>query len=162
VNLKAIQLKTFGPEPTPERSSMTSFIIILPSLLDIREMIWYIRAHDRKAVINMDREEILEQSRKAGMDERERSVEMESGFYGLLAVIAIAVMFSIYKMIRGLPYRDMVAIICAQLLATSYYKYRKLPERKAYLIGTIAAGIATFASVVAFFLGEYIWMILLN
>lgn len=102
----------------------------------------------------MDREEILEQSRKAGMDERERSVEMESGFYGLLAVIALAVAFVIYKMIKGLPYRDMVAIMCAQLAATSFYKYRKLPERKSFLWGAIVAGIATVASVVAFFLGE--------
>lgn len=102
----------------------------------------------------MDRDEILEQSRRAGMDERERSVEIQSGFVGLLAVIALAAAFVVYKAITGLPYRDMAAIICAQLAATSYYKYRKLPERKSFLWGAIVAGITTIACVTAFFLGE--------
>jgi phosphate/sulfate permease len=102
----------------------------------------------------MDKEKILEQSRKSGMDEREREIEKLAGFYGLFAVILLAVILEIFKIIKGLPYSDMMAIICAQTAGISYYKHKKLPERKGYLVAAIFATVATVAAVVAFFLDK--------
>lgn len=100
----------------------------------------------------MTKEEILEKSKKSGVDERERMVELNSINWGLATVLTLVVFFHIWNLIHGEASYDLSVILAAYITATSFYKYKKL-EGKSYLIAGIAGTIGTIAAVLAFFLG---------
>lgn len=100
----------------------------------------------------MRKEEILEKVRREGMDEREVVIDRESYLYGLMAVLALTVVFQLWKIFKGIPYADMASIMSIQFAAISFYKYRKYPEQKIFLLATIFLSILTLISIIIFFM----------
>ena len=101
----------------------------------------------------MKKEEVLQKVRKVGMDEREEKIDREAQLYGLMSVIALSVLFEIWKILKGMPYADMISIINIQLAAISFYKYKKCPEQKIFLVSTVLMSMATLITVIIFFIG---------
>lgn len=100
----------------------------------------------------MRKEEILEKSKKTGIDEREEMIETDSSNLGLITVLAMVVIFGIWNLVHGVKSYEVVSIFTGYLATTSFYKYKKLGEKR-FLISGIIGAVATIAGIIAFFLG---------
>ena len=72
----------------------------------------------------MKKEEILEKSKKAGIDEREEMIETDSSNWGLITVLAMVLIFGIWNLLHGVKGYEFISIFTAYLATTSFYKYK--------------------------------------
>ena len=103
----------------------------------------------------MDKEEILQKNKqksKNSLDEREQRVYNYSFGIGAVVVGILCLVFSIYRALNFQPFYEFVAIITAFLSTTFIYQFRSL-RRIRYLAGGIAAGAASAACIIMFFVG---------
>ncbi|HEX3028908.1 MAG TPA: DUF6442 family protein [Clostridia bacterium] len=100
----------------------------------------------------MKKEEILEKSRKTGIDEREYMIETGSFNWGLITVLSMVLFFGIWNWAHGVRSPELASIFAGYVTTTSFYKYKKLGSNK-FLISSILAIPAVIAGAIAFFLG---------
>ena len=100
----------------------------------------------------MNKEEVLAMSRRKGIDEREQMIEEDSFGFGLIAVLALVIIFGGWKLTYGEKSFDLISIFSGYLAASSFYKYKKLKAKKSLVAGILATS-AVIASAVAFFIG---------
>ena len=100
----------------------------------------------------MKKEEILAKSKNSGFDEREEMIEGDSSGYGLVAVLALVVIFGGWKLIHGERSYEMTSIFSGYLAAAGFYKFKQL-QSKRFLIGGILGAVVTIATAIAFFCG---------
>lgn len=103
-------------------------------------------------MIEMNKEEVLAMSRRKGIDEREQMIEEDSFGFGLIAVLALVIIFGGWKLTYGEKSFDLISIFSGYLAASSFYKYKKLKAKKSLVAGILATS-AVIASAVAFFIG---------
>lgn len=110
------------------------------------------RYKGNKGGVIMKKEEILEKSRKSNlfMDEREKKIDDESYSLGMIGMLALVVFYSFWRMAHHQEFSDMMSIMTIEGAAVSFYKYRKMPEKKIYIICGIFNTIATIAFIAAF------------
>ena len=94
----------------------------------------------------MDKNEILEESRKENrdQDEREKTVRIQGESFSLILVFAVGLALTSYKLWRGLPVGDILAMFWACSLGCSLYKAVNLQQKS-------QAGIAAFCLVMLVF-----------
>ena len=90
----------------------------------------------------MDKNEILEKSRKENrdQDEREKTVRIQGESFSLILVFAVGLALTSYKLWRGLPVGDILAMFWACSLGCSLYKAVNLRQKS-------QAGLAIFCLV---------------
>ena len=94
----------------------------------------------------MDKNEILEKSRRENQtrDERERTICIQGESFSLIFVFAVGLALTSYKLWRGLPVGDILAMFWACSLGCSLYKAVNLRQKS-------QAGIAIFCLVMVVF-----------
>ncbi|WP_159881674.1 DUF6442 family protein [Paenibacillus puerhi] len=100
----------------------------------------------------MKKEEILEKSRKSGLDEREEKIEGDSNDISLIFVLALTLIFAIWNLMHGVYSYDLYALFTACVAGRSIYKYSQLKSGK-LLAASILGITAVIASTIAFFIG---------
>ncbi len=100
----------------------------------------------------MKKEEILARSKRAGFDEREEMIEVDSFGYGLVTVFALVVIFGGWKLIHGVRSYELTSIFAGYLATVSFYKFKKFQSKK-FLIGGILGTLSAIGAAIAFFLG---------
>jgi hypothetical protein len=100
----------------------------------------------------MKKEEILEKSKKTGIDEREEMIETGSYNWGLITVLGMVLFFGIWNLVHGVRSYELVSIFTGYITTTSFYKYKKLGSNK-FLVSGILGTIGVIAGTIAFFLG---------
>jgi len=98
------------------------------------------------------KEEVLEKSKKTGIDEREEMIETGSYNWGLITVLGMVLFFGIWNLVHGVRSPELVSIFAGYATTTSIYKYKKLGENK-FLISGILGIIGVILGTIAFFLG---------
>lgn len=100
----------------------------------------------------MKKEEILEKSRleNENMDERERKIDDDSVYHGMIGVLALALLYLFVKIFTNQPYADMLSILTTNLTVASFYKYKKISNKKFFLISGILGAIATIGFITAY------------
>jgi uncharacterized membrane protein YfcA len=101
----------------------------------------------------VQKEEILARSKRTGLDEREEMIEGDSFGYGLVTVLALLLIFGVWKMIHGVRSYELISIFTGYLATASFYKFKKL-NLKRFLIGGILGTLTAIATAIAFFLGK--------
>ncbi|MEK6455431.1 DUF6442 family protein [Caldifermentibacillus hisashii] len=103
----------------------------------------------------MEKEEILEKSRRENrdMDEREQKIDDDSVYHGMLGIFVLVFFYLFFKMFTNQPVTDMLSILTANLTITSYYKYKKIPDKKFFLINTIIGAILTIGFIITYVIG---------
>lgn len=100
----------------------------------------------------MKKEEILEKSKKTGIDEREEMIEIGSYNCGLITVLGMLLFFGIWNLVHGVRSYELISIFTAYITTTSFYKYKKLGAKKLLVSGVLGT-IGVIAGTIAFFLG---------
>ena len=89
----------------------------------------------------MDKNEILEKSRKENrnQDERERSVGVQSSFVGLLCASGAILFLALYRMfaLSWAPIDDLLVILCASLAGTHLHRAIRLKNLPSALCALI-------------------------
>lgn len=101
----------------------------------------------------MRKKEILARSKRTGLDEREEKIEGDSFGYGLVTVLALVVIFGVWKMIHGVRSFELISIFTGYQATVGFYKFKKFNSKR-FLIGGIIGVVVSIASAIAFFLGE--------
>lgn len=99
----------------------------------------------------MDKKEILEKSKRAGLDEREQRVYNRSFGLGAVVVCFMCCVFGLFKALHNETFYEFGAIMTAYLCTTFFYQFKNL-KKAAYLIAGIVAGAATIFMLVMFFM----------
>ena len=98
----------------------------------------------------MEREEILRRNRAAHeKDEGEQYVEMKSRRYGEIGLCAFFILMMVYKLAKGLPANDLLAVIWGYLGVSFVSKYR-LSGNKKFLTSAICGIIAAISFGIAY------------
>lgn len=100
----------------------------------------------------MNKQEILARSKKIGFNEREEMIEGDCFSYGLATVLALVVIFGVWKLIHGVRSYELTSILAGYITTASFHKYKNLKSKR-FLIGGILGTLVTIASAIAFFLG---------
>ncbi|GAA3402543.1 DUF6442 family protein [Paenibacillus hodogayensis] len=100
----------------------------------------------------MNKEDILEKSRKSRFDEREQKILGDSNEIGLMVVLALTLFFAIWGLLHGVYRYDLYAVFTACVAARSVYKYFQLKSVK-LVFASILGMTAAIGSTIAFFLG---------
>lgn len=100
----------------------------------------------------MTKEEILEKSRNSSVDEMETSIEDKAAMCGGMVVTSLASIFLIYKIFKGMPSKDMSALVIADVAVAAGYQFVKL-HKKIFLVTAICGGVAAIIDTVSFFMG---------
>ncbi len=95
----------------------------------------------------MEKEKVLELSRSENRDadEREKFIDDESAYMGLLGVLVLSFVYMMFKIFENQPYLDMLSIMTAGIAVMSIYKYSKIPCKKLFLLMGIIFTITTIA-----------------
>ncbi len=103
----------------------------------------------------MEKEEILEKSRRENrdMDEREQKIDDDSVYHGMSGIFVLVSFYLFFKMFTNQPVTDMLSILTANLTVISYYKYKKIPDKKFFLINTIIGAILTIGFIITYVIG---------
>ncbi|WP_028401797.1 DUF6442 family protein [Ectobacillus panaciterrae] len=100
----------------------------------------------------MNKKEILDTYKRMGKDERKESIELDSFSYGLIAVLALVLIFGSWNLIHGIKSYELMAIFSGYIASSSFYKFKNLKSKK-FLYASILATSSTIASAIAFFFG---------
>lgn len=92
----------------------------------------------------MNREEILEKSRKEKSDEGLISAENQGRKIGILAFCGVFVFVILFNFFNGQPNYAPMAMFWAFFAAEAYPKY-KFTQRKAYLVTVVMGAVASIA-----------------
>ncbi|MCR1934998.1 DUF6442 family protein [Clostridium tepidum] len=98
----------------------------------------------------MNKEEILKNSKRIGLDEREQSVYLSSFGYGNIITVILCFLFIVINGIKGESYFEFITITGALMASTNYYKHRKLEDTKSFLIISIISGFTAIISFIIF------------
>ncbi|NFV14523.1 hypothetical protein FDG09_16995 [Clostridium sporogenes] len=98
----------------------------------------------------MNKEEILENSKRIGLDEREQSVYLSSFGYGNIITVILCLLFAVINGIKGESYFEFITITAALMASTNYYKYRKLENTKSFFIISIIWELIAIISFIVF------------
>ena len=84
----------------------------------------------------MDKEKILEKSRKENMrqDEMERTVQVEGESFSLIFVFLVGLVILIYNRLHDLPSSQVLAMFWASCVGSRVYR---LTKRKTFLISSL-------------------------
>lgn len=99
----------------------------------------------------MDKEEILAKSRQEKKDEGMTEAENRGHRIGVMAFSAVFIFIVLFNLFNGQSNYAPMAMFWAFLSAEAYPKYR-FTKQKAYLVTTIAGGVASLASLASFVL----------
>lgn len=97
----------------------------------------------------MNKEEILERSRKEHKDEGFQSAEDKGRELGMIAFCLVFIFITIFNLIHGRENEAPLAMFWAFLAAEAYPKYR-FTKRKSYLVSTIAGAIASILNLIQY------------
>ena len=97
----------------------------------------------------MNREEVLEKSRKENKDEGMIAAENKGRKIGFCVFCIVFVFITIFSLINGQPSYAPRAMFWAFVAVEAYPKYT-FTKQKAYLIITIAGSVAAIASLCSF------------
>ncbi|WP_050616181.1 DUF6442 family protein [Bacillus testis] len=103
----------------------------------------------------MNKEEILKKSRleNENMDERERKIDEYSVYQGMIGIFILVFLYLFFKVFTNQPVTDMLSILTANLTVISFYKYKRIPDKKFFLINTIMGAITTVGFITAYVIG---------
>jgi hypothetical protein len=103
----------------------------------------------------MDKEEILEKSRRENRvgDERELQVRDISLKWAFVVMVLMFTVFSFIRSEQGLPTMDFAATLAAAAFANMTYRFVKTKE-KAYLFVALIMLITAIMATVRFFMGH--------
>jgi len=97
----------------------------------------------------MDKYEILKKSKNEGLDERVQSVWLESFGFANIITLVLCFIFMGINGIKGQFSSEFITIALASQSATSFYKYKKLKDKKELII-FIYSGIVAILSFIVF------------
>lgn len=81
----------------------------------------------------MERDEILRRNKQSTKeDEGEQYIEMQSKRFGEIGLCSFFIVLILYKLFKGLPANDLLAIFWGYLGVGSVYKYRFLKTKKGF------------------------------
>ena len=100
----------------------------------------------------MDRDEILRRSRdsKKNKDEGVQFMEQQARRYGEIGLCGFFILLAVYKLIKGQPANDLLAVIWGYIGVSNIYKYRYSRTKQALtaaVCGVLAAVCFTAAYV---------------
>jgi uncharacterized protein (DUF983 family) len=103
----------------------------------------------------LKKEEILMKSRleNENMDERERKIDDDSAYQGMIGILVVVFIYLFFKMFMNQPVTDMLSILTANLTVISFYKYKRIPNKKFFLINAIVGAVATIGFATAYVIG---------
>ena len=85
----------------------------------------------------MKKDDILKKAQYEKKDEREEHVKTKAFHAGWIGVSAVMIFLIIFRSIQNESASDILMILMAQIGATSFYQYAKMPDKKTYLMGGI-------------------------
>ena len=94
----------------------------------------------------MDREEILEKSRKENTrrDEMERAVQVEGESFSLIFVFLVGLAILTYNRVHGLPRGQVLAMFWASCLGSRVYRLTKRKDISDLITGLISLAFLVF------------------
>ncbi|MBC8059870.1 MAG: hypothetical protein H7Y18_04310 [Clostridiaceae bacterium] len=98
----------------------------------------------------MNKDEILSRIKSEGIDEREQSIFLSSFGFGNIITIILCLIFVGINGIKGQSYNEFITIAFASLSATDFYKYKRLKDKKSFLISSITTGFVAILAFVVF------------
>ena len=100
----------------------------------------------------MDRDEILKRNKEANeKDECEQYIKSKARRYGEIGLCAFFILLTFYKMLKGIPTNDTLAIFWGYIGVGFIYNYKFLKTRKA-LFSAICGMIAAISFTIAYIL----------
>lgn len=100
----------------------------------------------------MDRDEILKRNKESNnKDEGEQYIEMKARRFGEIGLCVFFIALIIYKLAKGLPADDLLAVFWGYLGVGYIYKYRYLKTKNS-LISAICGMIAAIAFTIGYIL----------
>lgn len=93
----------------------------------------------------MNKEEILERSRKENMDEREVFVRDQSMRWTMLAMTALSVIFAFIRESRGQSIMDLAVVLCGSCSVTFIYRFVKTMRKDCLILGIMSIIVAVLA-----------------
>ncbi|MBU3161374.1 hypothetical protein KPL37_16825 [Clostridium frigoris] len=102
----------------------------------------------------MNKEEILEKSKRENLweDERTKQVTIKSENYAASIGTIILALVTLWKVFHKMPHNDLMAIIGIQIAIASIYKYKNKTENKLYLVIGIMMLFASIIFLLDFFI----------
>jgi hypothetical protein len=100
----------------------------------------------------MDRDEILRRNKECNpKDEGVVHIEDRARRYGEVGMCIVFILLILYKLVRGIPANDILALFWAYMGVGSVYKYRAC-KTKSYLVSAVCGTVAAVAFLLAYVL----------
>lgn len=93
----------------------------------------------------MNREEILERSRKENVDEREVLVRDQSMRWTMLAMVVLSAIFAFIRESKGQSIMDLSVVLCGSCSVTFIYRFIKTRRKDCLVLGVISFIVAVLA-----------------
>ncbi|MBU3217249.1 DUF6442 family protein (plasmid) [Clostridium estertheticum] len=102
----------------------------------------------------MNKEEILEKSKRENLweDERTKQVKNKAENYAESIGTFILLFVTLWKMYHKMPHNDLMAIIGIEIAIASLYKYKNKTEKKLYLVTGVMMLFASIIFLLDFFI----------
>jgi hypothetical protein len=93
----------------------------------------------------MNKEEILERSRKENVDEREVFVHDRSMKWTMLTMVVLSVIFAFIRESRGQSIMDLSVVLCGSFSVAFMYRFIKTRRKDCLILGIIGFIVAVLA-----------------
>lgn len=100
----------------------------------------------------MNKEEILEKSRREHLDEGEKNAENHGMKIGIVSFLVVLIFLMIFNLCTGQENDALLAIFWAYVAAGAYPRYR-FSKNKSLLVTTIAGGFLSIANLITYVIG---------